>query len=339
MPSALGKRLKLSMTRHAPRGEPNVFIHSLPRSGSTWLMELVLTQPGFARCNEPLNLRKEVVRSNLGIREWADLHRLEHADKLHSYIGRWCSGSLRDWRFNRPSPFTEFYRPVTHRMVFKCIHAGEEHVNSWSESFNGRVVYLVRHPIPVSLSRRGCPALDTILDSDFSRFFTDSQLAVAARTIRDGDTFACGVLDWCLRHSAALRSRTDDWTVLSYEQLVLDPLPAIDCLAKRLDLPDPDRIVRRLSVPSRTTTLSQRDTQVALAALRHAPDHDRRRWLVEKWKPAVGEHELAVTRDLLDAFELGTVYTATDPLPDKAYWIHAHPHDKESTDAQLRHAR
>lgn len=318
MPNTFRKKLKMLMTRHSPSGEPNVFIHSLPRSGSTWLMELILTQPGFASCNEPLNLRKEAVRNNLGISEWADLHRSGSIEKLHAYIEGFCSGSLRDWRFNRPAPFTQFYRPVTHRIVFKFIQAGEEHINSLSETFNGRVIFLMRHPIPVSLSRKYFPKLDTILDSEFSQFFTESQLALAARTIRSGNKFARGILDWCLRNSVALRSRTDRWTILSYEQLVLDPLPAIDHLSARLDLPKPDRIVKRLSVPSRSTTLSNRGTQ---EVLRDKRDDNRQLWLVEKWKKAVTENELAVAHDLLEAFELSKVYKVTDALPEKTYWI------------------
>src|SRR5690606_24342168 len=43
---------------HRPNGLPNVCIVSAPRSGSTWLLELVLSQPGFKPCNEPFNLRK-----------------------------------------------------------------------------------------------------------------------------------------------------------------------------------------------------------------------------------------------------------------------------------------
>lgn len=66
--------LKMLATRHYPGDEPNVFIHSLPRSGSTWLMELILTQPGFLPCNEPLNLRTEAVRDRLGIDAWKELH-------------------------------------------------------------------------------------------------------------------------------------------------------------------------------------------------------------------------------------------------------------------------
>lgn len=236
MTSTLRKRLKLLMTRHSPSGEPNVFIHSMPRSGSTWLMELILTQPGFTSHNEPLNLRKDAVRDNLGVSDWADLHNTAFRDKLSSYIDGFCSGTLRDARFNKPSPLSPFYRPVTHRVVFKFIHGAEEHINWLSEMFNGRVLFLVRHPIPVALSRKYLPKLDSILDTEFSRFFTKVQLRMAKKIINGDDQFARGVLEWCLRNSVMLQSRTDGWVVLTYEQLVVDPKPAISHITNRLKL-------------------------------------------------------------------------------------------------------
>ncbi len=318
MASTLKKRIKLLMTRHLPSGEPNVFIHSMPRSGSTWLMELILTQPGFASYNEPLNLEKEGVRDNLGVSEWADLHKAGFIDKLGPYIEALCSGSLRDSRFNRPSPFSPFYRAKTRRIVFKFIHGGEEYINWMAESFNGGVLYLVRHPVPVALSRKYTRQLNTILDTEFSQFLTESQLRVAKDVTSSDDQFARRVLDWCLWNSIALRSRTDDWVVLTYEQLVVNPNPAVDHIADRLALPKPDRILKRLSVPSRSTNLSNPDTQ---EVLRDKRDVAGKQWLVEKWINKVSEEELAVASELLDVFGLSEIYSVSAALPNESYWI------------------
>ena len=318
MTRALRKKVKLLITRHSPGEEPNIFIHSMPRSGSTWLMELVLTQTGFTYYNEPLNLRREEVRVNLGISAWADLHKSDFRDKLGPYIEGFCSGTLRDPRFNRPSPFSPFYRPVTHRIVFKIINGGEEHINWLTESFNGRVLYLIRHPIPVALSREYSPKLDTMLDTEFSQFFTESQVGVAKKIINGEDQFARGVLDWCLRNSVALRSRTDKWVVLTYEQLVINPEPAISHIAERFELPEPDRILKRLAVPSRSTKSSNPGTQ---EILRDKRDVTGKQWLVEKWKNKVSEDELATASELLDAFGLSEIYSVSEALPKAQYRI------------------
>ncbi|MGH8501120.1 MAG: hypothetical protein ACREVE_01355, partial [Gammaproteobacteria bacterium] len=55
---------------HRQGSKPNIFIFSTPRSGSTWLMELMLTQRGFKSCSEPFNLRFTEVATTLGIYDW-----------------------------------------------------------------------------------------------------------------------------------------------------------------------------------------------------------------------------------------------------------------------------
>ena len=318
MPGRLRQELKLLATWHRPSGRPNVFLHSLPRSGSTWLMELVQTQPGFRAVNEPLNLRVEAVRDHLGIQDWAAIHQAEAKTALARYFDAWSSGRLHDARFDHPMPFTDFYRPLTHRTVFKIINAAEEHINWLADTFNGRVLFLLRHPIPVSRSRKYFPKLDTILGTDFRRFFTDGQISVAERIIVEGDTFARGVLDWCLRNSVMLRSRTPAWTVVTYEQLVLDAEPVVRLMAERLELPRPDLALKRLAVPSQSAQLSQARTREVLVEKR---DEGKQRWLVEKWRKEIDEDSLAAAESIVRTFELDEVYDVRDTLAKSAYWI------------------
>ncbi len=76
-PSALlrtRKRIKSFLSLHKPDGSPNTFLFSLPRSGSTWLMELIQTQPGFKTCDEPLDLRNPFVRGHSHLSAWEQLY-------------------------------------------------------------------------------------------------------------------------------------------------------------------------------------------------------------------------------------------------------------------------
>ena len=59
--------LRSVSNRHRPGTRPNVFVFTTPRSGSTWLMELIQTQPHFKQCSEPLNLRMPGIARRLGI--------------------------------------------------------------------------------------------------------------------------------------------------------------------------------------------------------------------------------------------------------------------------------
>ena len=281
-------------------------------------MELIQTQPGFAAYNEPLNLRKAFVREHLGISEWAGLHDEGFTDRLGPYIESMRSGRLRDPRFNRPSPIGPFYRPRTHRIVWKIIHGAEEHINWLAARFNGRTVFLIRHPIPVALSRKSTPKLATILSTDFRRYFSPAQLEIAQSTIEGGGQFEKSVLDWCLRNSVALKARKDEWVVLSYEQLVVHPEPAVEVMAERLDLPEPERMLRRLEVPSRSTGLSNPET---VKVLQDNRDVNGKQWLVEKWMNKVSREKLAVAADLVEAFGLHQVYSMNEALPSSTYWV------------------
>lgn len=318
MNHALRKKLKMLATRHKPNGEANVFIRSLPRSGSTWLMELIATQPGFTWFNEPFNLDKPVVRERLGLSEWKDLHMAGNAARLHAYVSGLCDGSIRDSRYDRPAPFSEFYRPVTCRAVLKMILAGEEHMQTFADACNGRIVLLLRHPIPVSKSRKKFPKLAALLETDFRRFFDATQLALAAQVIAAEDKFAHGMLDWCLHTAVALHCRTASSLVVTYEQLVLDPAPVIRRMAEKLELPAPERMFRRLAVPSLSTGLSTPGTREVLKSVR---DATKQEWLVSKWRDEATADEVARASELLEAFRLDHVYRATEVRPGKDWWI------------------
>jgi hypothetical protein len=297
---------------HRPDGSPNVFLFSTPRSGSTWLMELIWSQPGFKCCNEPLNLRKPLVRRYLGISEWRELGNQTASTALHRYFQGFCEGRLR---FMNPNPFRRYYRPVTRRIVFKIIHGGEDRLNWFRDTFNGRIVYLLRHPIPVSLSREAYPHLEAFLSSDYQRHFTDEQLRYARKVVASGTKLERGVLAWCLQNAIPLREATADWAIVSYEQMVREPQPVIAYLADKLALPKPARMLRQLSVPSSSKGKSDQATQAVLdnnAASRAV--------LVEKWRNHVREADEYRAMEILPRFHLDA-YRAGEVLPADSLWI------------------
>jgi hypothetical protein len=295
-----------------------VFIHSLPRSGSTWLMELILSQPGFRRFNEPLNLRKTFVRENLGIDEWAELHDVHSAEKIERYFARLCSGALRDARYNFKGPFSRNYRPFTWRTVFKIINGGHEHIHWLAEAQNGKVVLLLRHPIPVAQSRKSFPELDAILRSHLAEEFSDCQRRIAEQVMREGTKVAMGVLDWCLRNASAIRKSKPSWSIVTYEQLVLDPAPVVFEMSRKLDLPRPERMLRRLKTPSRSFKQSTPETRQVLRSDR---SHDSKKWLVEKWKSSVSAGDLERAGEIIHAFGLAEIYSIHEAIPRQGFWI------------------
>jgi hypothetical protein len=292
---------------HRPEGHQDIFLFSTPRSGSTWLMELIWSQPGFKACNEPLDLRNPMVRRYLRITNWLELYNHNASPALHRYFQALCKGRLHAMD---PVPFRGSYRLVTHRIIFKIINGGEDRVNWFRDTFNGQIVYLIRHPIAVSLSREYFPRVQAQLKSDYRQHFSKEQIDIAQRLLENGSRLEQGVLAWCLENAVPLRMATDDWLIIAYEELVFDPRPVIAKLAERLALPEPEHMLNRLAIPSAVKAKSSPETQQALEL------GTDRRWLVEKWRSHVGEREERQAMEILAHFQLD-VYQPGEFLPTR----------------------
>ncbi|MCP4614547.1 MAG: sulfotransferase [Planctomycetes bacterium] len=313
MNRAIKHAIKLISSVHWSGDFPNVFLFSTPRSGSTWLTELIWGQPGFKYLEEPLNLRNSLIQHYSGITEWQRLYSDDGSLALQNYFQALCDGRLC---FMDPGPFRRHYRPITRRIVFKVIHGGEDRINWFRDTFNGQIVYLVRHPIAVSLSRQVYPRLHALLESDYRRHFSRKQLEYANSILDSGTNLERGVLSWCLQNAVPLQQATDDWAIVSYEQMVLDPDSVIEYLAHKLELPRPERMRSSIAIPSRSTVKSGEETRQMLD---RGPEADKR-WLVEKWRGQVDEAEehsaIAILEQFhLDAYKFGRV------LPANWLWI------------------
>ena len=326
MSRGLKQTVKSMSNLHREDGRPNVFLFSTPRSGSTWLMELIWTQPAFKYCNQPLSLFNPLVRKQLGIDRWEALYETDSLPTLERYFRGICEGRVR---FANPNPLRGHYRPVTHRIVFKEIHGCADRINWFADTFNARIAYLIRHPIAVAISSEHFPLLDAFLGTEYRDHFSHEQLDFASGIVASGTHLERGVLSWCLQNSIPLREASDDWAVVTYEQLVVDPGPVIDELAVKLELPAPNRIREALTVPSVNVKIkSSEETQHLL----YETSAERRPDLVDKWRRKVDADEAARAMQILSVFELD-VYT-TDVFPADRAWIRSRdPVEDRRTDA------
>lgn len=296
---------------HWPSGQPNVFLFATPRGGSTWVMEIIGSQPGFKRCSEPLNLRHPIVRKHLGLSSWRELYNDSALPAIERYFKGFVQGKLH---FRDPSPLKRYYRLITRRIVLKIIHGGEQWINRFRDSCNGRIVYLLRHPIAVSLSRTQYPRIEAFLNSDYTKNFSKEQLGGSRRILQSGSDLDRGVLSWCLQNAVSLRNIQPDWAVVSYEQLVVDPKPVVDCLAEKLELPRKDPMLGALETPSAVLYKSDRETQ---QMLQKKADRSA---LVEKWRKHITKHDEQRAMDILKIFDINA-YHAGEVMPSQDLWI------------------
>lgn len=313
----MNKRVILQALRpytnwHRPNGKPNAFIFSMPRSGSTWLQELIWTQPGFKYCNEPLNLKGTFLQEKSGVNGFEELYSPSSREKVVRYLQQFNTGKHH---FLDPSPLRKNYRPVTNRIVFKIIHGGEIFINAIAEACNGKVVFLIRHPIAVSLSRKVLPRLNVLCSEQILEHFSSSQQKLAQEIQANGTFLEKGVLSWCIQNQLALWQRKSDWLVITYEQLTVEPTPVINALVKHLELPYPERIWRQLNIPSAVKVQSEEKAVEMMAG-----EQEQRRFLIERWKEKVSPKEANHLMQIVADFELD-VYSDVNPHPDSSWLL------------------
>lgn len=303
---------------HIPGKYPDILLFATPRGGSTWFMELVASQPGFKYCEEPLNLRVEEVRKYSGITSWAELYEEKADEKYKRYFDGIFSGNIT---FKNPNPLRRNYRFFTRRMIVKIIHGGVDRINWFRHNYNVRILYCLRHPIAVSISREEFPFLEHFLKSEYVKRFTPEQIDVSKDIISSGSKLQKGVLAWCLHNSVPLRDIEKEWAVVTYEQAVLEPRPLIAYMCDKLELPDSDLIYARLNTPS---SVIYKSDSVTKSIMENSESSSARMRLISKWRDKVDAEAVSSAMELLKLFEIDA-YGNNDMLPNEKYWIGQRP--------------
>ncbi len=326
---SLGKRLLSPLYRHTSGTRPDIFIFSTQRSGSTLLFDMTASQRGMKAVGEPLQERKQPVTAQYLPHLYSRYVQLDTAmeNGLRRYMqdllaGRFTGGFERSYDLFNPR---HHFR--TSRNVVKILRAN--HLLPWFiETFPGRYVFLVRHPIPTALSRarNGWNApIDSFirqnqwfekLSKEQRQFVTDVESGrVAAAIIRRH------ILVWCLEHvgmEALLGSGPGGHSgpsdhsgtaplFLPYETLITAPENVINTLVNTLEIEDAVAFAEALQRPSRSSRYSEQDTHEAI-------HEGHRQSLVEAWSQRVDTSLVAFVGDALSVFGIPW-YRADNPYP------------------------
>lgn len=308
----LAKRLS-NVHRPTPGGD--IYMFGTARSGSTIIAESLLTQRGVKLCDEPLDLREEEKRRELGMADWGGL--LPGPDRerlLRRYFERIERNMIPLFNPNPFGPYRAFYST---RIAYKLLHGCKDMINWFRDELDGHVLAFLRHPIPVTLSRRQYPNLPYYLRNEqYRAHFTPEQIALAERVIAGDDDFAQGVVDWCLQNKPMLDCPDKrGWLLMTYEEFVLNTSDATDLMARRYGLTRPDLMCRHAQRPSLTVRLSARDTQ---EFFRQGLNRSDPWWLITKWRPKVTRAQEEAAWDIVEAFGID-VYPRGAVLPRPEY--------------------
>jgi hypothetical protein len=304
---------------HLRKDHKDIFLFATARGGSTWLMEILASQPGLKYYDEPFNIRRSNVQYAGVIHEWRDvMPDAGRGDELVQF--------LRDlqrnrYRFMNPPPFRRHHRLLTDRIVFK-IHGLEHLINDIKQQCNGSVVYLLRHPIPTTLSRHVLPRLDHFVASCHyqKNYLDENQIREIRRIHCNGNAFQRGILSWCFENLVQLRfADTRDWLVVTYEELLLNSEKACKTIAERLSLPRVDTMLRAINTPAANIKMSKQDT---LNILRDSDEQKRKYAMVTKWRDKISAEDEHRCFEILDLFGLDA-YRHNRIVAHDRYLLHA----------------
>jgi len=301
--------LKAVSNFHKQGDKPNIFLFATARGGSTWVMEILASQPGMKYYDEPFNVRRDNVARTGLFTKWEDLvPDTDNPALIISYLNGLVSG---EYPYMNPPPFRPHHRVLTDRVVFK-IHEMEHLIGRIAKDCRGQVLYLLRHPVPTTHSRTVFPRLQLFLSS---RYYDDiikneKRLREIKRLGAEGSKLQQGVVSWCYENLIPLQRPESSGLIVSYEELVLNPERSCDLLLREFDLDDRESMLKAFNTPAANIKMSSAER---LAELAKSDRHDRAISLVTKWQAKLSAEERAHVQEILDLFELD-VYSADRPL-------------------------
>lgn len=287
-------------------------IFSTARSGSTWVKEVIASQQNIKFVSEPL-LMDSLTKRQLGaVPSWQlTVPGGERERILRDYFQRQFDGRCG---YGSPAFKSEFFRKRYDRVVLKLLRC-QDMMNWCADTFGVKVVYLLRHPLPVALSRKEYKRLPLFLEStEFrDRFLSDAQHAFAIEVAKSGTELEHKVLDWCLQNLAPLKHLDSSrWLTIHYEDIVMEPERQLEQLTSYLNLDDAGAAAARINQASSTTYKSDLETQQVLSE--EADVSKRRAFLVNKWLSRVNEFERKRVQAILYQFGIN-VYRADTAIP------------------------
>lgn len=300
---SIGSTLRSISNLHRPGNKKDIFLFATARGGSTWMMEIMASQPGIKYYDEPVNIRRPNVQRTGVFRDWLDI--MPDGRRGEDILQFFLDLQKNRYGYLNPAPFRRNYRLKTDRIVFK-LHALEHMINELKERCNGQVLFLLRHPIPTTLSRHEFPRLERFLLSCYHRseYLDDHQINEAWNLYCKGSKLQRGILSWCFENFIPLlHADQKDWLILTYEELLLNPEKLCQTMSTSLDLPRIDLMLHALNTPAANIKMSKQET---LAILDERDEQVRRRNLVTKWKSKVSEAEERSCFDILSLFGLDT---------------------------------
>lgn len=299
---------------------PDVYIFTLPRTGSTLLAEILNVNSSAKVCSEPfalnsenMNVLKQYFPADFPADRYTDFNKkqllavLVYLKEL-SLGNTWNSYYWSDFPGKDHSLNTEFTVFKLHKLTYLF--------DEVLEHLPGHGLYLIRHPLSHSLSRirNGWDTYNKqyLASEKIKKELTEHAMQKAKQVMQSGSTLDKYVLSWCLENYVFLKkekqhSLPENLHMISYEALVSNPEHSIREMCERLKIPFKQRMLEKVDLPSHGIVHSTDDTKAQIK-------QGENKQLLEKWRHKISIREEESAFSILDAFDID-LYRKGDNLP------------------------
>ncbi|MFW5998850.1 MAG: hypothetical protein ACOCP5_03770 [Halanaerobiaceae bacterium] len=317
---------------HQKLDKKDIFIFSTFRSGSTWLAEIIKSQPKIKFPVSPnkiefLNYIDSYYKKIKPRPYYINLSE-EEKKVLKNYIIKASRGEIVYGR-RYVDLFSSDHSFISNRSVFRLLRSC--YLLDWyHREFDIYTLYLIRHPIAASLSRKRVwkkssnPSYWSANNHYFlnSNYFKENYLDPDLERYLKAKLTNCSELEdfiitWCLENWPLIKKIQSqdelEFIGLTYEDLLMNSREVISFLGEELELPDQEKMMEQLKIPSSTVRYSDKQTKSNFKNYSY-----NKEYLLKKWRKQVSSREEKEIFDILEHFGIN-IYKPDKFMPEEKY--------------------
>lgn len=311
------KSLLKNLHRHK-KSEPDVYIFTLPRAGSTLLTEILNTDPHSKTASESFALNKDNIQV---LRKYFDKSFLAERyvdiseDNLQQIIKYYVD--LAEGKTWNSYYWSDFFTPhhnfSTTRTIFKTqrvTYYFDDLMLHFKDDFG---LYLLRHPVSHALSRirKGWTTyIDLYAEAEKIVDIIPCEAKLKIEQVNStGGNLEKFIVSWCLENYVFINNYQDgslpsNVFPVFYEELVINPGNTIKDICNKVKMAYNENMLSVVNVPSSGIVHSTEETGDQIIA-------GNKNYLINRWKESLGINTEKQVKDILTSFGI-VIYLECD---------------------------
>ena len=301
----------LSKLHSHHKTEPDIFIFTLPRAGSTLLAEIINSIPNIKLASESFALNKDNIQvlnkyfqQDFISERYVDVSKA-NLKQVYHYYNDLSNGN--NWNGYYWSDFFKSHHNFkTTRTCFKT-HKFNYHFDDIMSNFKDDFcIYLLRNPVSHSLSRinKGWNTyIDLYSESiKIKNILPKTALYIIEQINTNGTILEKFVVSWCLENYVFINKYQNNKLptnviLVFYEDLILDSENCIKDICEKTKMDYKENMVEIIDVPSSGIIHSTKETEAQILS-------GNKNYLVNRWKESIDTNTIKNIKKILLCFEI-----------------------------------